>query len=51
VGNTVFDPDVDAVTTATLQYDENGELLGNAQILNYSRRDDHHRRIVQNTIG
>ena len=32
VGNTVFDPDVDAVTTATLQYDENGELLGNAQI-------------------
>jgi flavodoxin len=32
VGNTVFEPDVDAVTTATLQYDSNGELLGNAQM-------------------
>ncbi len=32
VGNTVFEPDVDAVTTATLQVDGNGELLGNAQM-------------------
>ena len=32
VGNTVFEPDVDAVTTATLQYDSNGKLLGNAQM-------------------
>ena len=33
VGNTAFDPDVDAVTTATLQYDGNGDLLGNAQMV------------------
>lgn len=32
VGNTVFDPDVDVVTSATMQWDENGELLGNAQL-------------------
>ncbi len=33
VSNTVFDPDVDAVTSATLQYDSQGELLGNAQMI------------------
>lgn len=33
VGNTVFDPDVDAITRATLQYDSQGELLGNAQMI------------------
>jgi len=33
VGNTVFEPDVDAITTATLQVDGNGELLGNAQMV------------------
>lgn len=33
VGNTVFEPDVDAVTTATLQYDSSGKLLGNAQMI------------------
>ena len=33
VGNTVFDPGVDAVTRATLQYDSQGELLGNAQMI------------------
>lgn len=32
VGNTVFDPDVDVVSSATLQYDANGELVGNAQL-------------------
>ena len=33
VGNTVFDPDVDVITRATLQYDSQGELLGNAQMI------------------
>ena len=33
VGNTVFDPDVDAVTRATLQRDDQGGLLGNAQMI------------------
>lgn len=32
VGNTVFEPDVDAVSSATLQYNSSGELLGNAQM-------------------
>ena len=29
VGNTVFDPDVDVVSTASLQVDASGELTGN----------------------
>lgn len=33
VGNTAFEPDVDAVTRATLQIDDQGELLGNAQMV------------------
>ncbi len=32
VGNTVFAPDVDVVSSATLNQDENGELIGNAQL-------------------
>ncbi len=32
VGNTVFEPDVDVVSSATLQYNSSGELLGNAQM-------------------
>ena len=33
VGNTVFDPDVDVVSTASLQVDASGELTGNAQMI------------------
>ena len=33
VGNTVFDPDVDVVSTASLQVDVSGELMGNAQMI------------------
>ena len=33
VGNTVFDPDVDVVTTASLQIGDDGEMLGNAQMI------------------
>lgn len=33
VGNTVFDPDVDVVTTASLQIGNDGEMLGNAQMI------------------
>ena len=33
VGNTVFDPDVDVVSTASLQVDVGGELTGNAQMI------------------
>ena len=33
VGNTVFDPDVDVVTTASLQTGDDGEMLGNAQMI------------------
>ncbi|MDO4867343.1 MAG: flavodoxin [Clostridia bacterium] len=33
VGNTVFDPDVDVVTTASLQTGDDGEMLGNAQLI------------------
>ena len=33
VGNTVFEPDVDVVSTATLNRDAQGELLGNAQMV------------------
>lgn len=32
VGNTVFEPDVDVVSSATLQHNSSGELLGNAQM-------------------
>ncbi len=32
VGNTVFEPDVDVISSATLNRDENGDLLGNAQM-------------------
>ena len=33
VGNTVFDPNVDVVTTASLQIGDDGEMLGNAQMI------------------
>ena len=33
VGNTVFDPGVDVVTTASLQIGDDGEMLGNAQMI------------------
>lgn len=33
VGNTVFDPDVDVVTTASLQIGDDSEMLGNAQMI------------------
>ena len=33
VGNTVFEPDVDVVSTATLNSGAEGELLGNAQMV------------------
>ena len=33
VGNTVFAPDVDVVSSATLNRDEDGELIGNAQMI------------------
>ncbi len=33
VGNTVFDPDVDVVSSATLNRGEEGALLGNAQMI------------------
>ena len=33
VGNTVFDPDVDVVTTASLQIGNDNEMLGNAQMI------------------
>jgi len=33
VGNTVFDPDVDVVSTASLQVDASGERTGNAQMI------------------
>ena len=33
VGNTVFDPEVDVVSTASLQVDASGELTGNAQMI------------------
>lgn len=33
VGNTVFDPDVDIVTTASLQTGSDGEMIGNAQMI------------------
>lgn len=33
VGNTVFDQDVDVITRATLQLDDSGQLLGNAQMV------------------
>ena len=33
VGNTVFDPDVEAVSSATLNRGEDGALLGNAQMI------------------
>lgn len=33
VGNTIFDPDVDVVTTASLQIGDDGEMLGNAQMI------------------
>ncbi len=33
VGNTVFDPDVDVASSATLNRSEDGELLGNAQMI------------------
>ena len=33
VGNTAFDPDVDVVTTASLQISDDGEMLGNAQMI------------------
>jgi len=33
VGNTVFDPDVDVVSSATLNRGEDGALLGNAQMI------------------
>ena len=33
VGNTVFDPDVAVVTTASLQIGNDGEMLGNAQMI------------------
>lgn len=33
VGNTVFEPDVDVVSTATLNRGAEGELLGNAQMV------------------
>lgn len=33
VGNTMFDPDVDVVSSATLNRDENGELIGNAGLI------------------
>ena len=33
VGNTVFDPEVDVVTTASLQKGSDGEMIGNAQMI------------------
>ena len=33
VGNTVFDPEVDVVSTASLQVDADGKLTGNAQMI------------------
>ena len=33
VGNTMFDPDVDVVSSATLNRGEGGELVGNAQMI------------------
>lgn len=33
VGNTVFEPDVDVVTTASLQTGDDGALMGNAQMI------------------
>lgn len=33
VGNSVFEPDVDVVSRATLNLNEHGELLGNAQMI------------------
>ena len=33
VGNTVFEPDVDVISSATLNRGENGELIGNAQMI------------------
>ncbi len=33
VGNTVFDPNVDIASSATLNHDENGGVLGNAQMI------------------
>lgn len=33
VGNTVFDPDVDVVSRATLNRGENGRLIGNAEMI------------------
>ena len=33
VGNTVFDPDVDVVSSATLNRGKDGELVGNAQMI------------------
>ncbi len=32
VGNTVFEPDADVISSATLNRDKNGELLGNTQM-------------------
>lgn len=42
VGNTDFDPDVDAVSSASLMLDENGSLVGNAGLI---------AQMVQNAVG
>ena len=42
IGNTNFEPDVDAVSGASLMLDENGELLGNSQVI---------AQMIQNAVG